>query len=138
MSMEDDINVIWQVVGWYMLQAKLQSAPRKIDNQWPFQIGVAISSHDGDSGSNPAKLVENDLRTNIAQMPDFISVLGNLSHFFRQAIVRVRQDKDAQGVFRFLGRYHSAAKLPLHTATCCVPQPHVSMHALICAMVDVT
>jgi hypothetical protein len=52
--------------------------------------------------------------------------------------VRVRQNENMQGVLRFFRRWHSATKLPLQTVTRCAFRPHVSMHALICAMVDVT
>jgi len=71
------------MVGRHVLQAKLQSASHKIDNQWPFVIAVAIPSHDSDSRPNRAKLVENHLRANIAKMPDFISILGDFSDRFR-------------------------------------------------------
>jgi len=94
--MQNNIDVIRYVVRRYVLQAKLQSAPRKIDNQWPVEIAVAIASHDGDSRHNRAKLVENALCANVAQMPDFVRIFGDFSHFFRQTIVRVRQNEDAQ------------------------------------------
>ena len=85
-----------------MLQAKLQSASRKIDNQWPFVIAVAIPSHDSDSRPNRVELVENGLHTNIAKMPDFISIFGDFSDRFWQTIVRVRQNENTQRVLQFL------------------------------------
>jgi len=66
-----------------VLQAKLQSASHKIDNQWPFVIAVAIASDDSDSGPNRAELVKNGLRANIAKMPDFVSIPGNFFDRFR-------------------------------------------------------
>jgi hypothetical protein len=109
MSMEDYINVIWQVVRRYVLQAKLQSAPHKIDNHWPFEVAVAISSHNRDSRPKRAKLIENVLGANIAKMPDFISVPGDFSNRFGQTIVRVRQNENTQGVLQLLRRSHNAA-----------------------------
>jgi hypothetical protein len=104
---EDKINVNWQMVGRYMLKAEFQSVSRKIDNQWPFVIAVAISSHDSDLRPNGAELVENCLRANVAQVPDFISVLGDFSNGFRQTIVGVGQNEDTHFVLRFLRRWHS-------------------------------
>ena len=102
MSMEDYINVIWRVVRRYVLQAKLQSAPRKIENQWPFEVAVAISSHNRDPRPKRAKLVENGLRANIAQMPNFICILGDFSNRVRQTIVCIGENENAQPfVFRF-------------------------------------
>ena len=96
------------MIRGHVLQAKLQSASRKIDNQWPFVIAVAISSHDSDLRPNRAELVENCLRANVAQVPDFISVPGDFSNGFRQTIVGVGQNEDAQDVLRFLRHWHSA------------------------------
>lgn len=104
---KDKLNVIRQMIGRYMLETEFQSVSRKIDNQWPFVIAVAISSHDSDLRPNRAELVENYLRANVAQVPDFISVLGDLSNGFRQTIVGVSQYEDTEVVLRFLWRWHS-------------------------------
>jgi hypothetical protein len=104
---QDKINVIWQMIGRYMLETEFQSVSRKIDNQWPFVIAVAISSHDSDLRANRPELVENSLRANVAQVPDFISVLGDFSNGFRQTVVGVGQYEDTQVVLRFLRRWHS-------------------------------
>ena len=123
MSVHNNLDVIRQVVRRYVLQAKLQSAPHNIDNQWPFQIAVAISPDDGDSRPNRAKLLENGLRANIAQMPDFIGIPGDFFHVFRQTIVGVRKYEHTQHLIRFLLVHHILS---------------VSLGPLICAMVDVT
>ena len=65
------------------MQAKLQPASHKIDNQWPFVIAVAIPPNDSDSRPNRAELVENGLRANIAKMPDFVSIPGDFFDRFR-------------------------------------------------------
>ena len=98
----------------HVLQAKLQSASHKIDNQWPFVIAVAVPSHDSDSRPNRAELVENGLHANIAKVPDFISVPGNFRHFVRQTIVRVRHDENTQDAFRFLRRCHIGQSCSTH------------------------
>jgi len=94
--MQNNISVIWRMGGSDVLETKFQSASRQIDNQWPFIIGVAISSHDDDFGPKDTKLIENALAANIAKMPDFISVPGHFFDRFRQTIVGVRQNEDAR------------------------------------------
>jgi hypothetical protein len=135
--MQDNINVIWQMARRYMLETELQSASRKIDNERPSKVTITIASHHSYARLNPAELVENGLRANIAQVPDFVSIFGDFSNRFWQTIVGVGQNENMQGVLRFLRRWHSA-KLSLHTVTCRTFRPHVSMHALICATADVT
>jgi hypothetical protein len=135
--MQDKINVIRQMVGRYMLETEFQSASRKIDNERPIKVTIAIASHHGYARPNPAELVENGLRANITQVPDFVSIFGDFSNRFWQTIVGVGQNENTQRVLQFPGRWHSA-KLSLHTVTCRTFWPHVSMHALICATADVT
>src|SRR5207247_1826484 len=56
---------------------------------------VAVSAHNNHGRSNRPELVENRFRANIAKMPDLISVFGHLRHALRQAVMRVRENKDA-------------------------------------------
>jgi hypothetical protein len=90
-----------------VLETEFQTASHKIDNQWPFVIAVAIPAYDNDLRPNPAELVENGLRANIAQVPDFVGIFGDFSNRFRQTIVGVGQNKNAQDVLRSLRRGHS-------------------------------
>ena len=106
--MQDKINGIWQMVRRYMLETEFQSVSRKIDNERPIKITIAIAPHHGYARPNPAELIENGLRANIAQVPDFVSVLGDFADPFRQTIVGVGQNENTQGVLRFLRRWHSA------------------------------
>jgi hypothetical protein len=82
-SVQDKINVIRQMVGRYMLETEFQSASRKIDNERPIKVTIAIASHHRYARPNPAELAENSLRANITQVPDFISIFGNFSDRFR-------------------------------------------------------
>jgi len=82
-----------------VLKTEFQSTAYKIDDQWPFEIAVAISPNDSDSRSNRAKLIENAFRTNISKMPDFVCTFSQFLHVLRQAIVRVRQNENAQRLF---------------------------------------
>jgi hypothetical protein len=113
MPVQKNIDIIGRLIGWNVLKTEFQSTADKIDDQWPFEIAVAISAHVGDSGSNRAKLIENAFRTNISKMPDFVSTFSPFLHVLRQAIVRVRQDENAQPLFRFFVPYHGRVTLPL-------------------------
>ena len=84
-----------------------------IENQRPFEIAIAIPTHDGDSRPDCAKLIENAFRANISEMPDLIGAFGNLLYLFRQTIVRVRQHENAQHLFRFFLLCHVPAKIRL-------------------------
>jgi hypothetical protein len=134
---QDKINVTRQMVRRYMLETEFQSASRKIDNERPIKVTIAIASHHGYARPNSAEVVENGLRANITQVPDFVSIFGDFSNRFWQTIVGVRQNENMQGILRFFRRWHSA-KLSLQTVTYPALRPHVSMHALICATADVT
>src|SRR5438067_6471867 len=82
-TVQQNIDIIRWLLGRNVLQAKFQSASHKVDNQWPFKITVAISAHHSESGSNRAKLIENGFFAHIAEVPDFIGILGQLAYFFR-------------------------------------------------------
>ena len=80
---QDKINVIWQMIRRYVLETEFQSASRKIDNERPIKVTIAIAPHHSYAMPNPAELVENGLRANIAKMPDFISIPGDFfDHFW--------------------------------------------------------
>jgi len=88
-----------------------QSTADKIDDQWPFEIAVAISANVSDSGSNRAKLIENAFHTNISKMPDFVCALSQFLHVLRQAIVSVREYENAQRLFRLFLHRHPAVRM---------------------------
>lgn len=66
MPVHKNINIVRRLIGRNVLKTEFQSTAHKIDDQWPFEIAVAISAHVSDSGSNRAKLVENSLRANVS------------------------------------------------------------------------
>jgi hypothetical protein len=97
--MQHDVNAVWRVVRGYMLQAKFQPASDQIDNQRPFEIAVTISAHDGDSGSDRPKLVENRFGADVSQVPDFIGAFSHFAHSLRQTIVRICEHENALRLF---------------------------------------
>jgi len=107
-TVQENIDIVRWLIGRNVLKTEFQSAADKIDDQWPFEIAVAISAYVSDSGSNRAKLTENAFHTNISKMPDFVCTSSQFLHMRRQAIVRVRQDENARRLlfhlFWFVGR----------------------------------
>ena len=111
MPVQKNINIVRRLVGRNVLKTEFQSTAHKIDDQWPFEIAVAISAHVSDSASNRAKLMENAFHTNISKMPDFVCTLSQFLHLLRQAIVRIRQNENAHHLFRSFLAYHIRATL---------------------------
>ena len=66
MPVQKNIDIVRRLIRRNVLKAEFQSTAHKIDDQWPFEIAVAISAYVSDSGSNRAKLVENSLRANVS------------------------------------------------------------------------
>ena len=111
MPVQKNVDIVRWMIGRNVLQTEFQSTAHKIDDQWPFEIAVAISAYVSDSGSNRAKLIENAFHTNISKMPDFVCTFGEFFHVLRQAIVRVRQDENARRLSRFFLLRHVRAKI---------------------------
>ena len=96
MTMQNNIDISRRTIRRNMLQSKLQSAALKIDNQRPLNIAVAISAHDGDRWTNCAQLIENPLRANIAQMPNFVRIFRQSRQLLRELVVCVGEDKNSK------------------------------------------
>jgi hypothetical protein len=93
-----------------MLQPQLQSATHEIEHKRPIRIAVAISSYDCQSRPDCAKLIENGLSANIAEVPDFIRAFSHLGHRPRQAIVGVREDENTLHFSSMFGIRHISFK----------------------------
>jgi len=111
MPVQKNSDVVRRLIGRNVLKTEFQSTARKIDDQRPVEIAVAIPAHESDSGSNRAQLVENAFDAEISEMPDFIRIFGNFLYCFRQTIVGVRQDEDTQRLFRCFLPRHVRAKI---------------------------
>ena len=94
MTMQNNIDIIGRNIRWNMLQPESQTPSRKIDNQRPFGIAVAISAHNRDRRTDRAQLIQNSFRANITQMPNLVRTLRQDRQFFRKLVVGVGQNKD--------------------------------------------
>src|ERR1700731_775723 len=78
-----------------MLQAKSQSVARKIDNQRPLGIAVAVPARNRDRRTGRTQFIQNYFRANITQMPDLIRVARKIDNLLRQLVMRVRENKNS-------------------------------------------
>jgi len=93
MTMQNNIDIIGQKIRRNMFQPKSQTLSRKIDNQRPLGIAVAIPAHDRDRRTDGAQFIQNDFRANIAEMPDLVRVARKIDNFLRQLVMSVRNNK---------------------------------------------
>src|SRR5262245_59712495 len=108
-----NVDTVRRLISRNVLKTEFQSTAHKIDDQWPFEIAVAIPTNVCDLGSDRAQLVEKPFHANISKMPDFVCILSQFLHAFRQAIVRVRQNKNPHYLIRSFPACHTRAPLPL-------------------------
>jgi predicted transcriptional regulator len=99
MTVQQNINVVWRLIGWSVLETEFQSRSYKIDYQWPFEIAVTISAHERDAWPDGSQFVDNRLGASVPKMPDLICIFGHLLHAFRQTIVRIGKNQNAPNVF---------------------------------------
>ena len=94
MTMQDNIGIFRRNVGRNMHEAKLQSFARKIDNERPVFIPVAIPAHNSERRADRFQIERDRRLANIAQMPDLIRVARKIDNLLRQFVMSVRQDKN--------------------------------------------
>jgi len=95
MTMQNNIDIIGRNIRRNMFQPKSQTLSRKIDNQRPLRIAVAISTNHGHRRTDRAQFIQNDFRANIAQVPDLVRLARKIDNFLRQLVMRVCDDQDA-------------------------------------------
>ena len=96
MAVQENIDIIRRMIRRNMLQSEFQPTSRKVENQRPLEIAVAISAHYTHARSDRLQFVENRFCANIAKMPNFISVFGDFVYTVRQTIVRVGENETRQ------------------------------------------
>ena len=79
-----------------MLEPEFPAAARKIDNQWPLEVIIAIAANHAQRPSHDAELIQDSLCANIAQMPDFIRAGGEIDNALWQFVMGVGQHENAQ------------------------------------------
>lgn len=94
-AVQENIDVVWRLIGWNVLKTKFQSASHKIDDKRPLEIAVTVSAHKRDPRSDRPQFIKNRFRADVAKMPNFVGILGHFAHAIRESIVRVGENEDA-------------------------------------------
>jgi hypothetical protein len=100
MSVEQNVNVVGHAPRRNVLEPKFQPTSNEIDYERPTRMAVAISTHHRYGCSNRAKVIQNALATNIAEVPDFIGAFCHLGHILRQTIVCVGEHENPACLLR--------------------------------------
>jgi len=119
-AVQENIDIIRRSIRRNVLQPELQPTSRKVENQRPLEIAVAISAHNDHGRSNRPQLIKNRFRTDVANMPDFIGIFGHFLHAIRQPIVRVGENKNAYTSF-----HNSAVMLSEAKHLCLFPSRRI-------------
>jgi hypothetical protein len=93
MTMQNNIDITRRRLWRNMLQAESQSVARKIDNQRPLGIAVAVPARNRDRRTGRTQFIQNYFRANITQMPNLIRVARKIDNLLRQLVMRVREDE---------------------------------------------
>ena len=75
-TMQQNITIVWRGTGSDMLEAKANSIAHQIDRERPVRVAIAISPNERDRRTDRAKLVQDHLGANIAQVPDFVHAIS--------------------------------------------------------------
>ena len=101
-AVQENIDVVRRLIGRNVLKTEFQPTSRKVENQRPLEIAVAVSSHSNNRRSDRPQRIKNRFRTNITKMPDFVGILGHFAHALREPIVRVGENENMQHLCGFL------------------------------------
>lgn len=103
-TVQNHIDIFRRTFRWNVHEAKANASTRKIDNERPVGIAVAISAHHCHRQPNGAQFIQNPFRANIAEMPNFIRLSRQDRDFFWQTIVCIGQNKNPQWLGHLLNR----------------------------------
>jgi hypothetical protein len=96
MTMQDNIDIIWGNFRRNVHQPKLQTLARKIGNQRPVLVPIAIAAHNRERRSDSFEIERDRWFANIAQMPDLVRFARKIDNLLRQLVVRVCQHKNSK------------------------------------------
>ena len=94
MTMQNNIDIVRRNIGRNMHEPKLQSLSRKIDNQRPIRVPVAIATDHSQRRADCAQVVSDRRLAHIAQMPNFIRLARQIDNLLRQLVVSIGQDEN--------------------------------------------
>lgn len=98
MTMQNNIDIVRRVLRRNMLETNFFAAPNKIDNQRQFKVRVAVSANCRHRRTGRTQLIQNPIRANIAQMPNFIRSRREIGNLVGQLVMSVGQNKNLRHV----------------------------------------
>jgi hypothetical protein len=94
MTMQNNINIVRRNIRRDVLQSKLQTFPREVDNQRPIRVPIAIPAHNGERRTDRLQIIADRRLANIAQMPDFIRACRQIKNRLWKFVMRIGQHKN--------------------------------------------
>src|SRR5205823_5773171 len=94
MTMQNNIDIVRRNIGRNMHEPKLQSLSRKIDNQRPIRVPVAIATDHSQPPADIAQVGCDRRFTDVAQMPNLIRLARQIDNLLRQFVMSVGQDEN--------------------------------------------
>jgi hypothetical protein len=98
-AVQEQVNIGWRARGRDVLKSNSQPGTFDVQHQRPFIVAITIAAHHQNLRTNRAQFVENVFRAHIAEMPDFVRLAGQAPYIFRQAVMRVRENKDSKSLW---------------------------------------
>jgi hypothetical protein len=107
-TVQQNVDIIRDMIRRYMLQSEFETAAPQINDEWPLEIAVAVSSDKDNRWPDRPQLIENRFGTNISEMPNLIGALGHLADAVGQPIVGIRKNENAPRFSGFCVNCHRA------------------------------
>ena len=96
MTMQDNIDIVRRSLGRNMHQTKFQTVTRKIDNQRPVGVPIAVAAHHRERRTDIFQIERDRRFTNITQVPNLARACRHLENCAWQFVVRISNDQNAQ------------------------------------------
>jgi len=98
MTMQNNIDITRRICRRNMDESELQTFARKIDNQRPVRVPIAIATNDNQWRTDRFE-IERDCRfADVAEMPNLIRIAREIDNLLRQFVMGVRYDQDAHSL----------------------------------------
>ena len=94
MTMQDNIDIIRGNLRRNVHEPKLQTLARKIGNQRPVLVPIAISADNRESRTDRFEIKRDRRLANVTQMPDLVRVARKIDNLWRQLVMRVCDYED--------------------------------------------
>jgi len=95
MTMQDNIDITRRNFRRNVHQPKLQTLARKIDNQRPVVIPIAIPAHNRERRTDRPQIERDRRLANIAEVPDLVRIARKIDNLLRQFVMGVREYEHA-------------------------------------------